>query len=434
MVALIPNVRDDDCNAGSAKLFILYLMVLSAFTYPKYLYSLSKLLAAAENRLKLFVVTPVIACINDTSLVYVEHAVPSTDTVLCRVVTVDAAALVPVAVSNAVNDVWSANDNAAVPRLATCVASALLLKMVFIAVIVSVPLFNADPISFNVSSVEGAAPTNPAIVVFTRVVSASNVSCVPALNVENVVEIAVSIVCNELALDDIAVERDVIPEPRDTTLVESVEDSVESTAMREDVVVDNRLATDATPELRLTVLLESAADSVESTAMREDVAVDSEVATDATPDTRDDALVESASDSVESIAVSDDTDVCREVTTDSTPEIRDAILAERAADIVESLVERANLDTETEFSSPSMSAVLAVELLTTAELTRSIMLCIIDPVDNSADISASVSSVDGAPPTSAMTAVVTALDIFTTSVLIAVEREESTAASDNVAV
>ena len=181
-------------------------------------------------------------------------------------------------------------------------------------------------------------------------------------------------------------------------------------------------------------MVESAEDSAESFATRDDVAADNEFASDATPETRDDTLVESPEDSAESTATRDDVAADNEFASDATPETRDDTLVDTAEESVESVVERANLDVVTEFSSARISAVLDVVLLTTAELTLSIMLCIIDPVDSRADISASVSSVDGAPPTSAITAVVTALDIFTTSVLIAVEREESTAASDNFAV
>ena len=199
------------------------------------------------------------------------------------------------------------------------------------------------------------------------------------------------------------------------------------------MAADSEFANDATPETRDDTLVESPEDSAESTATRDDVAADNEFASDATPETRDDTFVESASDRAESTAVSDDTSDCSEVASDSTPETRDDTLVDSAEESVESVVERANLDVVTEFSSARISAVLDVVLLTTAELTLSIMLCIIDPVDSRADISASVSSVDGAPPTSAITAVVTALDILTISVLIASDSAESTAAREDVA-
>ena len=280
---MIPNVSEDDCSTGSARLFILYLTVLSAFTYPKYRYSLSKLLAAAANTLKVVAFTPVIVCINDTSLVCKEHADPSAVTVLCSVVTADAAALVPAAVSSAVNDVWSANPDAAVTRPATCVASALLLKMVLSAVITSVPLFSADPISCNVSSVDGAAPTNPAIAAFTSVVSANNASCVPELNDENVAEFAESIVCKECAWDDTAVDSDALSDTRDAAPADSAADSVESTAESDAAAVCSEVASDAMSDARPDTLADSAADSVESAAESDAAAVCSEVATDATP-------------------------------------------------------------------------------------------------------------------------------------------------------
>lgn len=62
------------------------------------------------------------------------------------------------------------------------------------------------------------------------------------------------------------------------------------------------------------------------------------------------------------------------------------------------------------------------------------MLCIIDPVDNSSDISARVSNVDGAPPTTAMIAASTASDRLTTSAFIATDKAESAALSEDVAV
>ena len=182
------------------------------------------------------------------------------------------------------------------------------------------------------------------------------------------------------------------------------------------------------------MLVESATDIAESTPVSDDAAVMSDVANDATPETRDDTSVESAADSAESAATREDVADDSAVAADAIPEIRDDVLLDSAEDIVESVVASANLDAETEFSSAKTSAILVVVLLTTAELTLSIMLYIIDPVDSNADISASVSSVDGAPPTTAMTAASTALDRLTTSALIATDSAESAALRDDAAV
>jgi len=84
-------------------------------------------------------------------------------------------------------------------------------------------------------------------------------------------------------------------------------------------------------------------------------------------------------------------------------------------------------------SSPRMSAVAESALLATAALTPSIMRYITDPVDSISDSSAIVSRVDGAPPTTAMTAAVTALDRLTPSALIAADSAESAPVSDDAA-
>ena len=180
--------------------------------------------------------------------------------------------------------------------------------------------------------------------------------------------------------------------------------------------------------------MDRAAESTESFSTREDVAADSEFATDATPEPRDDTSVDNAEDIAESAATREDVAADSEFATDATPETRDDTLVESAEDIALSAATSVNLEVVIEFSSARMSDVLPAVTTATAELTLSIILCITDPVDRSADISARVSSVDGAPPTTPMTAAATALDRLTPSALIATDSVESTTLREDTAV
>lgn len=124
-----------------------------------------------------------------------------------------------------------------------------------------------------------------------------------------------------------------------------------------------------------------------------------------------------------------DSKVASDVIIDS----RVVVVPGSAAESVESAMESATLDDAIEFSSPIMSAILCEGLFATAKLTWSIMLYIIVPAANISDNSPIVSSIEGAPPTTAITAAVTALDRLTPSVLIAADSVESAAVSDDTA-
>lgn len=128
-------------------------------------------------------------------------------------------------------------------------------------------------------------------------------------------------------------------------------DSVFFTSAREDVAIDNWLANDSTIELRLVVATGIAADNVESTDVSDDSAVDSRVDRDATS------------------------------------EVRLVVAMGSADDRMESDASRTDLDTEIEFSSPKMLALLTPGVITSEELTPSNTLSVFFQIENSTDTS-----------------------------------------------